>query len=94
MDHLTMLVLAGAAFGAWWHAIMRRRTPVIWKIAGLTAAMPIIVVYFLLEAARTRGVWMSGTAQAGWPVVLAMGLGFMTALGQMDGGARERGRGT
>lgn len=83
MDHLTLIVIACAAIGAWVHAIRRAATPFGWRLAGYPAIL-VLVAYVLLEALRTRGVWFSGQAEAGWPVIIVMGLAFCAATGALD----------
>lgn len=83
MDHLLMIVLGCAAIGAWVHAMRRKGTPFPWKVAAPFGVV-ILLVYVLLEAMRSRGMWISGEAQAGWPVILAAGFGFTVATGAFD----------
>lgn len=83
MDHLTMIVLACAAIGAWVHAMRRAETPFLWKVAA-PVGIGILALYVALEALRTRGVWFSGQAEAGWLVIVVMGLGFSVATGALD----------
>lgn len=90
MDHALMIVLGCAAIGAWVHSMRRKETPFMWKVAA-PVGIAVLVVYVIIEALRTRGVWISGDAQAGWPVVLVMGLAFTAATGGLDERNRERG---
>jgi hypothetical protein len=90
MDHLVLLVLAGASIGAWVHAMGRKRLPYGVRVAAAPVAILTLCVYFLIEALRTRGVWFSGEAEAGWPVIMAMGAGITAATGGFD--RREVGR--
>lgn len=83
MDHLLMIVLACAAIGAWVHAMWRKSTPFPWKVVAPVGVI-VLLVYVLIEAARARGMWISGEAQAGWPVILAAGFGFTAATGAFD----------
>lgn len=83
MDHLTLIVVACAAIGAWVHAMRRKETPFAWKVAA-PVGIVILALYVALEALRTRGVWFSGQAEAGWPVIVVMGLGFSVATGALD----------
>ena len=83
MDHLVMIVMASAAIGAWVHAMRRKGTPFPWRVAAPFAVI-ILLVYVLIEAIRARGMWISGEAQAGWPVIIAAGLGFTAATGAFD----------
>lgn len=83
MNHLALIVLACMAVGAWVHALRRKETPLAWKLASIPA-FPTLVIYIIIETLRTRGVWISGEAQAGWPVIAAMGLGFTAATGGLD----------
>lgn len=83
MDHLLMLILAGGACGAWVHAMRREKTPAWVKACGLPA-MLVIGGYFVIEALRTRGVWISGEAQAGLLPIFCMGSGFSAATGALD----------
>ena len=91
MDHLSLIVIACAAVGAWVHAMRRAKTPFGWKVAGVPAIL-VLAAYVLLEALRTRGVWFSGQAEAGWPVILVMGLGFSAATGAMDEHKKPKGQ--
>lgn len=90
MDHLLMIILACGAIGAWVHAMRRKETPFGYKVAA-PFGIAVLVVYVIIEALRTRGVWISGDAQAGWPVILVMGLAFTVATGGLDERNRERG---
>lgn len=83
MNHLALIVLACAAIGAWVHAIRRKETPTLWKMASIPAFI-ILPLYVCVEVLRTRGVWFSGEAQAAWPVIISMGLGFTAATGGLD----------
>lgn len=83
MDHLTLIVIACAAIGAWVHAVRRPTTPFVWKVAAPFGIF-VLCLYVGLEALRTRGVWFSGEAEAGWPVIVVMGLGFSVATGALD----------
>jgi hypothetical protein len=91
MDHLTMIVLACASIGAWVHAMRRKETPFGWRLVAPLAILFALVPYVAIEALRARGVWLSGEAQAAWPVIIAMGLGFTAATGGLDGTKTERG---
>jgi hypothetical protein len=91
MDHLSLIVIACAAVGAWFHAMRRAKTPFGWKVAGVPAIL-VLIAYVLLEALRTRGVWFSGQAEAGWPVIAIMGLGFTVATGGMDERKKHQGQ--
>lgn len=90
MDHGLMIVLACAAIGALVHAMRRKETPFAWKVAA-PAGVIVLVVYVIIEALRTRGVWISGDAQAGLPVIIVMGLAFTAATGGLD--ERKPGKG-
>lgn len=83
MDHFALIVLACASIGAWVHAIRRKETPMLWKLCSIPALI-ILPLYLIVEILRTRGVWFSGEAQAAWPVIIAMGLGFTAATGGLD----------
>lgn len=83
MDHLVMIVLACGAVGACVHAMRRPETPFGWKAAA-PAGIAVLAIYVALEALRTRGVWISGNAQAGLPVIATMGLAFTAATGGFD----------
>lgn len=89
MDHLLMIILACAATGALVHSIRRKPTPFGWKVAA-GFGIPVLAIYVVIEALRTRGVWISGEAQAGWPVIIVMGLAFTGATGGLDERKRER----
>lgn len=90
MDHLVMLILAGAACGAWVHAMRREKTPAWIKASGVPAIL-VIGGYFIIEALRTRGVWISGEAQAGLLPVISMGMGFSAATGALDERPKDEG---
>jgi hypothetical protein len=90
MDHAVMIVLACAAIGALVHTMRRQQTPFVWKVASPVGII-VLVVYVIIEALRTRGVWISGDAQAGLPVIIVMGLAFTAATGGLDERKRERG---
>jgi methionine-rich copper-binding protein CopC len=83
MDHLALIVLACASIGAWAHAMLRKQTPFAWKVAA-PVGITILVLYVGLEAMRTRGMWFSGQAEAGWLVIAVMGLGFSVSTGALD----------
>ena len=83
MDHLTMIVLACASIGAWVHAMRRKQTPFGWKIAAPFGIL-VLALYVGVEALRTRGLWFSGQAEAGWLVIAVMGLGFSVSTGALD----------
>jgi hypothetical protein len=89
MDHLLMIVLACAAIGAWVHAMMRKQTPFGWKVAAPFGVL-ILFLYVVIEALRTRGMWVSGEAEAGWLVIAVMGLGFTVSTGGFDQKPNER----
>lgn len=90
MDHLAMIVMECAAIGAWFHAMRRKETPFGWKVAA-PFGMVILAVCVMLEILRTRGVWISGDAQAGLPLIIVAGLAFTAATGGLD--ERKRGHG-
>jgi hypothetical protein len=83
MDHLALIVLACAAIGAWVHGMRRSPTPFGWKVVA-PVGIGVLAVYVIIEAMRSRGMWISGEAQAGWPVIGAMGLAFSVATGVFD----------
>lgn len=83
MDHLTLIVVACASIGAWVHAIRRAETPFLWKVAAPFGIL-VLVLYVIVEALRTRGMWISGEAEAGWLVIAVMGLGFTVSTGGLD----------
>lgn len=83
MDHLLMLVIAGGAFGGWLHAMWRPMLAIGWKVAA-PAALLVVGGYFIVEALRSRGVWISGEAQCAWWVAITMGLGLAAGTGALD----------
>jgi hypothetical protein len=66
----------------------RSQTPFGWKVAA-PFCVAVLVSYVVIEALRTRGMWISGQAQAGWPVIIVMGLGFTVATGGCDGNKKR-----
>lgn len=91
MDHLTMIVMECMGVGAWVHAMRRKETPFVWKVAAPVGII-ILTVCVLLETLRTRGVWIGGAAEGSYVIIITAGLAFTAATGGLDHHKRERAR--